>query len=198
MSIRAKVVLFAICLTAASAFGAETYETFAKESLGLDLKTLPLGTAVETNNAFAKTDAPISGVGLPEGNGLTWMVNDVSAKYKTNYPNRMLKYGFRDGKVAAVRISISAFGGPGFAGGNSSQEEFAERRKELIKIHEAFAKVRKGEMAAPNSSRYYIRYGAMCAPTPESLFLMEFQITRDGADIAFPPAGSGLDIHPQR
>jgi hypothetical protein len=195
---RAKVVLFAICLTATGAFGAETYESFAKESLGVDVPSLPFGKAVDTNSGFANTDAPLSGVGLPKSDGMIWMVNDDSAKYRTNFPNRLLKYGFRDGQLAAVRVSISAFGGPGFAGGNSSPELFEQRRKELIQIHETFVKVRNAEKAASKSSRYEIRYGAMCAPTPESLFLMEFQITRDGADIPIPPVGSGLDIHPER
>jgi hypothetical protein len=180
MSKKSRLLLFVVCLLAKGAVGAETYVSFAKESLGLDLTTLTLGTVVDTNSGFEKVEGPSSGGQLPDGDGLTWMVNDISAKYRHDFPNRTLKYGFRDGKLIAVRVSIGAFGAPGVAGGNIQQELIDGRRKELVQIQDEYWKVRKAEKAATEQSCYEIRYGAMCAPSPESLFLMEMQITLTG------------------
>jgi hypothetical protein len=187
--------LFAVCLMATAAIGAETYESFAKESLGIDLTTVPFGVAAQTNDGFQGTTAPLSGVGLPDAVDFLWTTNEISVKYQRDFPNRVVRFGFSDHthKLAAVRVSISMYGGPGFAGDNSRQEIMAQRRKELIQIQDSLVKTRKAEKIASNPGRYEIRSGAMCSPAPDSLVLLELQITlRDDKE----PAGSGLDIHP--
>lgn len=175
MRITSKLLFLAICLVAEIAVGAETYESFARNSLGVDTTTLQFGKAASANSGFIQTQAPMTGAGLPDAAGLSWMVNSNSILYQNKYPNRTLKYGFRDGKLAAVRISISAFAADG-SGGSAREDLIDKRRKELVKIHENFSEARKAEKAASNHSLYNIKYGAMCAPSPESLFVMEMQI----------------------
>ena len=139
------LVLLAVCLMAKGAFGAETYESFTKESLGIDLTTVPFGVA-QTNEGFHGTTAPLSGVGLPDAAGFLWTTNEISARYHRDFPNRVLRFGFseRTHRLAVIRVSISMYGGPGFAGDNSSQEIMAQRRNELIQIQDSvYVKMRK-------------------------------------------------------
>jgi len=173
-----KSLLLVVCMLARVAFGGETIVSFAKESLGLDLAAIPFGNAARTNAGYGTAELPLSGLGLPNGTGLSWMTNSVSEKYNHDFPNRFLKYGFHDGRLAAVRISISAFGGPGFNGGTGRWELVEQRRKVLLQIQAELIKARKAEKADPFAdARFDIQYGAMCSPSPESLFLMEIQIT---------------------
>ena len=191
------LVLSVIWSAATGAFGTETYESFARESLGIDLASMPFHVAAQSNDGFQGTTAPLSGVTMPEAAGLLWTTNEISAKYHRDFPNRVLRFGFSEQthKLTAVRVSISMYGGPGFTGDNSSQEIMARRRKELIQIQDSFLKARKVEKVAPNPSRYEIRSGAMCSPAPDSLVLLEFQITlREDTE----PPDSGLNIHPER
>lgn len=168
-----------MCLLAGTTLGAEGYVSFAKQSLGLDLGTIPFGTTAQTNGGFEKADPPLGGIGMPETAGLSWMTSSVSETYHHDFPIRFLKYGFRDGKLAAVRISISAFGGPGFTGGNGGWELVEQRRKELVQIQGELTKARQAEKAPDPfaDARFDIKCGTMCSSSPESLFVMEIQIT---------------------
>lgn len=105
---------------------------------------------------------------------VSWRTNAASGKYNHDFPNRVLRYGFRDGRLVAIRVSINAmvidgrpeFGGPGFD----------ERRKELVRIQEDLRQARQAQTLNPDSARFRVQYGAMCGSSPESLFLMEIEI----------------------
>jgi hypothetical protein len=158
--------------------GGETIASFSKQTLGFDLAAVPFGKSAQTNGGYGETTAPATaGNGeLPKADFL-WMTNGASAKYDNDFPNRSLKYGFRDGKLAAVRISIGAFGRPGFSGEMANQELFKQRRNELVKIQNALRDASPNHHLSFDDASFHIQYGAMCAPIPESLFLMEIQIT---------------------
>lgn len=167
-----------ICLAAGAARGGEPIASFTKQTLRFDLAAVPFGTTNQTNGAYSETTAPLSSTNgeLPKAD-FTWMTDTAAGKYNHDFPNRFVKYGFRDGKLAAVCISISAFGGPDFKGGNEGQEFFDQRRKELMKIQNALRDASPNHRLSFDDANFHIQYGAMCAPTPESLFLMEIQIT---------------------
>jgi hypothetical protein len=178
MIVRTKSFLVGICLLAGATYGGQTIDSFTKKSLGLDLGTVPFGMTAGTN--YAHTDAPISPPPL-SGTNISWTTNIASELYHRQFPNRVLKFGFRKGRLQTVRISISAFDGvnPANAFGDGNQK-FEQRRKELVHILNEFIKVRSNPDfdSKRNGAGFDIRYGAMCAPTPESLYLLEIEITR--------------------
>jgi hypothetical protein len=170
MSMRAKSLALGICLLARVTFGGDAIASFAQQSLGLDLASIPFGTVIPTNDVYGATSAPLSPSPMLEIAEVSWMTNAASDKYNHDFTNRVLRFGVRDGRLAAVRISIHSFIP------QASQEIFDQRRKELVKIQDELIKANRSEKANPDA-RYSMHSGAMCSPSPESLFLLEIQIT---------------------
>jgi hypothetical protein len=178
-----------ICLLATAAFGGDGVASFAKESLGIDLASIPFGKSIQTNSGYGITEPPLSVVysSLTNNEGISWMTNAVSAKYTHDFTNRVLRFGFFDGRLAVIRISISAFVMPGQAAvmsaGNSDQATaerklFGRRRAELLQIQGDLYKARQEEKSnIGDDFKFDVLYGAMCAPSPESLFVSEIQIS---------------------
>src|SRR6476659_284261 len=107
------------------ALGGEQITAFAKHSLGLDLAKVSFGAP--TNGELKLTTAPISPSPLSTDTNLVWMTSDASNQYRQNFPNRILKYGFRDGRLSAIRISISLFADQG-------AEVYKRQKEELVQI----------------------------------------------------------------
>ena len=102
------------------------------------------------------------------------MTNATSAKYNQDFTNRVLRYGFREGPLAAIRISINSFlPGPAQIGTDEAAGE--RRRKELIQIQDELLKAKRSQKANPANARFRVQYGAMCSPA--NRFLMEIVIT---------------------
>ena len=102
------------------------------------------------------------------------MTNTVSLKYNLDFSSRVLRYGFRDGKLYAINIFISSFTP---AVSLFDKTLLKQRQQELVKIQEELLKANPSHSLNFDDGSYQIRYGAMCAPTPESLFTMELEIT---------------------
>jgi len=170
MSMRAKSLALGICLLARVTFGGDAISSFAQQSLGLDLASIPFGEVIPTNEVYETTSAPLSPSPALETKGVSWMSNAVCDKYNHDFTNRVLRCGVRDGRLAAVRISIHSFIP------QASEEIFAQRRKELVKIQDELWKANRSEKANPDA-KYSMHSGALCSPSPESLFLLEIQIT---------------------
>jgi hypothetical protein len=173
MNMRINPLFLGLCLLARASFGGDAVASFAKQSLGLDLDSLSFG--MTTNGEYGAMGDPLSPPPMVAAAGVSWMTNAASGKYNHDFPNRVLRYGFRDGGLVAVRVSIDTivisgkfqFGTP----------EFDAARKELVLIQDELIKAKKTPKLKPNDSRFGIQYGAMCGSDPESLFLMEIEIT---------------------
>jgi hypothetical protein len=171
---RTKSLALGICLLAGVTLGEDPLASFAKQSLGLDLASVSFGMPVPANGEYGIVAPPLSPPPLADAAEVSWMTNAASGKYSHDFTNRVLRYGFRDGRLAAVRISINSLS-PGANGWD--QEKVEQRRKELIRIQAELTKASRGQRSNPDDASFRIQYGAMCAPSPESLFLMEIQIT---------------------
>lgn len=178
MTVKTKSLLVGICLLAGATFAGQTVESFTKQSLGLDLATVPFGMTARTD--YTHADAPVSPPPLT-GTNVIWTTNAASGLYRRQFPNRILRFGFRNGRLDVVRISISTFDGGDVVNAFRDDEKISERRRnELRQILDEINKFRSNPEF--NSKRkgagFDIRYGAMCAPTPESLFILEAEITK--------------------
>lgn len=171
VSVKTKAVLLAICLLALVTFGQEPVAAFAKQSLGFDLASISFRTTKQTSPGFSITEPPMSPSPMTGDTNISWMTNAVSAKYRQNFPNRLLKFGFRDDRLEVIQISIDSF-----AVGQTPAVVVVQR-KELVRIHDELIKSPANHHPGIYDSSYQLRTGAMCAPSPESLFLMEFQFT---------------------
>lgn len=177
MIIKTKSLIVGIGLLAGATFGGQTVESFTKQSLGLDLATVPFGMTAGTN--YAHADAPISPLPLASTN-VIWTTNVASGLYHRHFPNRILWFGFRNGRLEVVRISISAFyGGNVVSAFGDGEKIFERRRNELRQILNEIIKIRSNPESDSKrkGAGFDIRYGAECAPTPESLVLLEIEIT---------------------
>jgi hypothetical protein len=175
MSVKTKTLIVGICLLAGATFGGQNVESFTKQSLGLDLATVPFGMTAGTN--YAHADAPVSPPPLT-GTNVSWTTNVASGFYRRRYPNRSLRFGFRNGRLETVRISISAFDGGNVVG--DGEKIFERRRIELRQILDEIIRIRSNPEfgSKGKGAGFDIRYGAACAPTPESLNLLEIEITK--------------------
>lgn len=169
-----KPVFPLVCLLARMALGEELLRPFAKQSLGFDLAAVPFG--MDTQTSFGATDAPVSPPPLT-GTNVAWMTNALSAKYRHDYPNRVLRYGFREGRLEVVRISISAFDGVPDLGAVGAGKEVSERRKELRQIMDKIVEFKSNAQSRRKVAGFGFQYGAMCAPSLESLYLLEIEFT---------------------
>jgi hypothetical protein len=179
MILRTKSLFLGICLLARTTFGGETIASFAKQSLGLDLSSVSFGMPAQTNAGYGTVGPPNSPQTLADVAGISWMTNAASGTYNHNFPNRTLRYGFRDGRLTAVRVSINSYVGTDEGNEGQRREKFEQPRKELVRIQEELVKASPGAPRLHNfdDASFHIQYGAMCAPTPESVFLAEIQIT---------------------
>jgi hypothetical protein len=173
MIIKTKSLIVGIGLLAGATFGGQTIESFTKQSLGLDLGTVPFGMTAQTN--FGKADAPASPPLI--GTNLVWMTNSLSGMYRHEHPNRLLKYGFLDARLASIRITINSFEGIDTVKAfGTNNEIFEQRRKELRQILDAIKKIRSSPQSENKDASFRVQYRAMCSPSPESLFQMEIEI----------------------
>jgi len=175
--LRTRSLALGFCLLAKVGFGDDCVASFVKQSLRFDLASASFGITAPTNGGFGIISAPLSPYpSLRDDPTLSWMTNATSAKYNQDFTNRVLRYGFREGPLAAIRISINSFlPGPAQIGTDEAAGE--RRRKELIQIQDELLKAKRSQKANPANARFRVQYGAMCSPGPESLFLMEIEIT---------------------
>jgi hypothetical protein len=170
---RTNSLFLGLCLLARASFGGDAIAPFAKQSLGVDPESISFG--MPANAEYGAAGAPLSPPPMVAAAGVSWMTNAASEKYNHDFPNRVLRYGFRDGRLVAVRVSIDTIVVSGkFQFGTP---EFDAARKELIRIQDELIKAKKIQKLKPDDSRFGLQYGAMCGSSPESLFLMEIEIT---------------------
>lgn len=157
-------------------FGGETIGSVAKQSLGLDLASVSFGQAAGTGGGYGIVDPPLSPVPSLALAGVSWMTNAASANYHRDFPIRVLRYGFRDGRLVALRVSISVFADANDANGFGTKV-FDERRKQLLEIHDELIKASPSHRLNFDDASFRIQCHVMCGPERESLFLLEIQIT---------------------
>jgi len=145
--------------------------SFAKQSLDFDPASVSFGMTVWTNSDYGLDSPPTSTPWNVTAPDILWMTNKASATYNNRFTNRVLRYGFRDGRLVMIRISISAIIPV------QDQEAFERRRKELLRIQDEFRKAELCQKRHPADADVRIQYGATCSPSRESLVLAEFQIT---------------------
>lgn len=157
-----------ISLFATAAFGGEGIASFAKQSLVINLASIPFGKPVQTGGEFAEVSQPVSMLTLTNGTGIVWMGNAFSTTYHQIFTYRVLRYGFRDGKLATIRISLSSI---------VSGQITTHGQQELLDIQKDLVKAGPGNRMTYDDGSFRIQYEAMCAPAPGSLFVSEIQIT---------------------
>ncbi len=160
--------ILGICLVPGLSFGAETVTSSVKQSFGFDPLSVSFGTS-PTNGQYGTAGLPLSPPPLVAVPGTSWMTNATSAKYHQDFPSRIVRYGFRNGRLAAVRISLTCFEG--------NQNMYEERRKELLKIRDELIKHNPNHRLSYGDDGFRMQFGAMCGSEPESLFVMELEIT---------------------
>jgi len=168
------VLIVGINLLAMTDMAADPTELFTKQSLSFDVAAVPFETTNRTG--FGGSAAPISPIPLQDANTI-WMTNSVSGAYHHNFPVRFLRFGFRDGRLAAVRISINSFDGLNTVDESATAppDTVEKIRKELRQIQGQFNRLISNPQY--KSSRFRVQCGVMCGPQAESLFLMELEVT---------------------
>jgi hypothetical protein len=170
-------LLFSICLFSQNSRGGGAITSFARQSLGLDLSSIPFGAAAPGAEDYKPTQAPPSETYGNFATNVNWMSNSLSEKYHHKFANRILRFGFSDGKLSAIRLSISAFAG---RPADSSQREIStfidRQRKELIKIQDRLRSANPAHHLNFSDGTFQTHYAALCSPAPDSLLLMELEI----------------------
>jgi hypothetical protein len=177
MKMKRELLFLGLYLVAGSAFGGETVASFAKQTLGLDLASVPFGMIAGSNSDYKMTESPTMPSPFVVDPKISWKTNAASAKYARDFPNRTLRYAFRDGQLVAIRITISAFTRSG-SSDSSDTAQFEQRRKELVRIQEELLKASPIQKLNFEDGGFRVQYGASCGPTPESLLISEIEITR--------------------
>ncbi len=168
------VLLFVICLAAKTALGADSVSEFAKQSLDLDLGSIRWNSAVKSNE-YTIVSPPMSLPPLGYSVGVVWATNAASVKYSKEHPDRDLKFGLSNGQIAAVRVSISAFKGGAMTGGKINQ-----RRHELVQIQSELNQFKQAQKVNPGEGSFKVQSGAMCSSGPDSIVMLEIEITPSG------------------
>ena len=173
---KGKLLLFGIFFAAQVAFGAEAVGQFAKQSLGLDLTSIPFGEPAATNSGYAIVDPPLQMTLGSNEQSFSWRANAVSEQYHQKFPNRDLVFGFRDDRLAAVRITIDAVN-------HIADEKQSKRlRAELLQFYDELysddlpSRVTTRKFPFDDGS-FRLKVTAACGLERESLFIMEFHIT---------------------
>src|SRR6185312_14867116 len=170
-AMKGKLLLFGIALVAQVAFGAENVGQFSKQSLGLDLASIPFGEPATNNGSYVVVGPPVQLSLASNEQSFSWRTNAVSAQYHEKFPNRELVFGFRDDHLAAVRVTIDAI--------NHTSDE---KRAELLRFYDELF---SGDLSSRVTTRkfpfdgggYRLKVGAACGLERRSLFIMHFPIT---------------------
>ncbi len=171
MKIKTKALFLGICLLAQATFAAETIASFVKQILAFDLATVSFGTTNQTNDEYKPAGSPLSMPAMTTPTNVLWMTNTVSAKYHQDFPNRILRYGFLEGRLVSLRISIDSIKAM-----VSDQELFKQQHKELIQIQDEYIKTGPSRRFNQDDTTFQIHSGVMCG-SGDSLFIAEFEIT---------------------
>jgi hypothetical protein len=164
------LVLGGCLLAAVAAFGQDTVAGFAKKTLAVDLADFPFGRQI--NPHFLPLAAgTYLGPPLKGDADLTWYQNDGCTNYTETFPDRSLIFGFKDGRLAAIRVSVNALTA-------ANPAELKAKRERLAKIQAELYQAMAGDKS---KSDFYngscrVQYLAMCGPNNESLFCATIQI----------------------
>lgn len=167
---KGKLLLLGVVLAAHLALAGEGIGQFAKQSLGLDLTTIPFGEPDKNNGSYVIAAPPIQLTLSSNEQSFSWRANAISKQYHEKFPNRELLFGFRNNRVAAVRITIDAI--------NHMSDE---NRAELLRFYnELFSddlssRVTKRKFPFDDGN-FHLKVDAACGLEPHSLFIMEFHI----------------------
>jgi hypothetical protein len=164
MAVRTRFLFLGICLLAKAVFGRDAIELIAKGSLGLDLSYVPFGTVMQTNGEFGIATPPrIITPFLTNDAGLAWVTNATCAKYHHDFPTRELRYGFHDGRLAAVRISISRWGfsepKPDVALLKQRDKEISDIQKQVFKWYD--------------DGKFHTQWGEICGGLEMQISIVE-------------------------
>lgn len=174
MNVRKTWLSLAICLAAGVAFCQSAIEKFARESLAIDLNSSPFGTALDRHFQ------PLGNLGLvvlpswqaTNGeNSLDWYKSESFTDYARNFPNRKLMFGFKDGRLAAVRITLTSM-----LNEPNDSERVKAARLELQKVQDALLNSSPQHKLSFEDGSLRILYSATCSPAPDSLFYSVIQI----------------------
>jgi len=168
---KGKLLLFGILLAARMAFSAEDVGQFAKQSLGLDLASIPFGESAATTSGYAITDPPLPLTLGSNEQSFSWRTSAISKEYRQKFPNRTLIFGFKNDRLAAVRITADVVVNPN-----------EKNRAELLQIYEDLFKGNSDLRATTrkfpfDDDRFHLKVAASCGLDRQSLFIMELHIT---------------------
>lgn len=128
----------------------------------LALKKVSTGLFGSPLDQFSDAEAmPPGGPALDLDAGLDWYRTEDSASYEKDHPGRLLRYGFRDGRLVAVRV----FSGFAF---DPDQERAARIRESLSRIFLDFKRL-PGQGMARQDESLRVRYASFCRPE-ENIF----------------------------
>jgi hypothetical protein len=168
---KGKLLLCGIVLAAQVALGAEGIGQFAKQSLGLDLTAIPFGEPAATNDGYALAAPPLQMTFGTNEQSFTWRTSAASKQYQEKFPNRELLFGFRENRLAAVRITVDAIN-------YMSHENRAELLRFYDELFSDNLSSRSGTRRFPfDDSGFHLTVTASCGLNRESLYIMEFHIT---------------------
>lgn len=159
---------------------------FASSTLAINLQDYQFGQQLD--GSYRPAAGVYYGPPLTGDETLEWYQNAASAAYPGMFPHRNLTFGFKNGRLAAIRVSLTTFGVP-------AGEERKLAQGDLVNVQDAYYGARREAKAAgiaaedqakaptkPGESRgrdgrYRVQYMPMCGPNMDSLFCASVQIT---------------------
>src|SRR5262245_23335299 len=129
---------------------------FVNKSLGLDIAKTPFGSALANfTNAVQNTDYYNS---WPVYAKFTWYRTDMSASYEAKHPRRIVEYGFKKNRLAAIRIFMGCFFD---VEKEKNKEKPVNFKKSLDAIFSDFRK-NGGEVFTLQDTNLYVVYEPLC------------------------------------
>lgn len=126
---------------------------FIRKHLGLDITNAPFGSPLTNYPGAAKTWTGEISWQLPAK--LDWYQTDASTAYEREHPHRRLRYGFSEGRSAAIEIFIDSFSAP------FNDKETKAVRASIDSIRAEFRKL-GGKGLAFEDVNLRLSYDGMC------------------------------------
>ena len=168
--VKTRLLLLAFCLCARVVLGGESVAAVVKRSLGFDLSSVSFGASASTNSGYRAADPPV--LKPPFVTNAVWMTSAASKRYSRDFPNRAVRYGFREGRLVVIQISVTLWSVTA-----PTTPETGDRRPELAQIrNELLESSSPGKFGFEDAS-YRVHYAAMCGERDEHPVRIDVQIT---------------------
>ncbi len=79
---------------------------FVGQNLGLDVSKTPFGSSLTNYPSSTKTSLDGN---PPESSGVEWYKTEASSAYTTKHSKRSIEFGFLDGRLVAIKVTIWSF-----------------------------------------------------------------------------------------